>query len=83
MGAWLVLLAADRRSRCPRAALAAGGAAQSWERSCKLMARSMPIDWRAGWRGAIVDRKQKGGGGGQGDGGLVGPARRRPEEPLP
>jgi hypothetical protein len=81
MGAWLVLLAADRRSRCPRAALAAAGAAPSWERSCKLMARSMPIDWRAGWRGAIVDRKQKGGG--QGDGGLVGPARRRPEEPLP
>ena len=51
MGAWLVLLAADRRSRCPRAALAAGGAALSWERSCKLMACSMPIGWRAGWQG--------------------------------
>jgi len=70
------LLDADR--------LAGRLAGPSWERSCKLMARSMLIDWRAGWRGAIVDRKQKGGGGGgQGDGGLVGPARCRPEEPLP
>jgi hypothetical protein len=51
MGAWLVLLAADRRSHCPRAALAAGGPAPSWERSCRLMARSMLIGWRAGWQG--------------------------------
>lgn len=38
-GAWLVLLAADRRRRCLRAALTAGVEAPSCERSYKLVPR--------------------------------------------
>ena len=78
VGTWLVALAADRKRRCDRAALAAGVAAPWWERPHKIVARSR----LTGWWGTIVDRKQKGGGGGHGDGCLVGPARRRPEEAL-